>query len=179
MQVKRFLLLFMAICLASGVKAQIYNSDVLFYVSESANLKNPQSRVEIRKFENGKLYSLSTSNDEANLRTVCNNLSTNSNYYENLAHKWERRGLPYWSDYHYSYNSELTNQKWNVYSKIVEANMPLWPAHTNFEAFYKDYSKFLTWYEPDYDNMGQRVYKRIMKSELRNITFTGARDFLQ
>lgn len=182
----RFLLLGLAICLASRVKAQIYNSDVLFYVSESAKLTNPQTYVFIIQFKDGKRWWVNKG--EHRLKNVCDNLKSNSYYYE---YKSE-----IWSEYNtmFKYNSEMSNTKWCVYSSYTPyiegftalngSYSPPIEAHTSYEAFKRDFSEYMEWSEPHYhmmgDEHGERVtYKRISKEDIKKMNFTGARDFLQ
>lgn len=88
---KRFSLfmLVMAISLASEVKAQIYNSDVLFYVQESASLTNPQTYVRIYRFKSGDCHYVNRSSAKE-LKTVCDNIRSNSNYYESHSELWAK-----------------------------------------------------------------------------------------
>ena len=173
----RFLLLGLVICLASGVKAQIYSSDVLFYVSESAKLTNPQTTVHIFLFKDGKFYE---ANGISDIRKVCDNLRDNDFYFERLAFKWERKGVPYWATYDFiKYNEELSNSKWRVYSAWFAEEPGLWKSHTRYEAFASDLSKYMRWEEPDWDDAGRKTCRRINKNELKQLTFTSGRDFLQ
>lgn len=179
----RILLLGIVICLASGVKAQIYNSDVLFYVSENAKLSDPQTRVDIYCFKNGKCQWVNKT-DATRLKNVCDNLRSNSYYYETHSEIWGNYGDMG------SYDSKMSNDKWNVYSKFLErlyidgAGLE-WPNHTMFHAFKKDLSQYMYWSEPEYDDWrgghnGRRVtYNRLTKSDILKLSFTGARDFLQ
>ena len=181
MKAKRLLFLVMAICLASGVKAQIYNSEVLFYVEEDSKLSDPQTRLSIYRFKNGKRQYY---NGEDHLKDVCDNLKSNINYYETHSAKWSD-GL---GD---EFDSKMSNAKWIVYSYHFDAcydyntGIMEFPSHTCYSAFANDFSKYMSWYEPEFDyrggaHAGARItYKRLTKSELLKLSFTGARDFLQ
>lgn len=181
MKAKRFLFLIMAICLASGVKAQIYNSEVLFYVHEDSKLSDPQTSLRIFRFQNGQCQWVA----DYKLKDVSDNLKNNINYYETHSNIWKRYG-----DID-TYDSNMSNTKWNVYLKHFEvlyydnAGTVEWPAHNKYHAFAKDFSKFMVWSEPEFDtpygvHMGSRyTFKRLTKSELLKLSFTGARDFLQ
>lgn len=182
----RFLLFVMAICLTNGVKAQIYSSDVLFYVSESAKLTNPQTYVFIIRFKDGKQWWVNK--EEHKLKNVCDNLKSNSYYYEYKSEIWGEYNTMF------KYNSDMSNAKWCVYSwyspytdgftdMMGNYQSPI-EAHTSYEAFKRDFSEYMEWSEPHYhmmgDEHGERVtYKRISKDEIKKMNFTGARDFLQ
>lgn len=182
----KLLFLVMAICLASGVKAQIYNSDVLFYVGENAKLTNPQTYVLILRFKDGVRWWVNKG--EHRLRNVCDNLKGNSYYYENKSEIWSKYNTMF------NYNSDMSNAKWCVYSYYASYTegftdmmgnySPPIEAHTSYEAFRKDLSEYMEWSEPHYhirgDEFGERItYKRITKEELKKMNFTAARDFLQ
>lgn len=173
----KLLFLVMAICFASGVKARINNSEVLFYIRVDANLKDPQTRVEVYRITNGILYDFRSGYnptleaDPLALRTVCNNLKEDSYCYDN-SNRWDSFNFR-------KYDANMSNDKWTVYAVSFEANPPLWYAHMNYKAFKNDFSEFMEWNEPDYDKIGRRIYKRITKNELKQLSFTGARDFLQ
>ena len=185
MKIQRLLLLVMAMCFASGVKAQIYNSEVLFFVNENSQLSNPQTNLRIMRIKNGRGQWVNHSN--INLKAVCDNLKSNINYYETNSNIW--------GDYHSldadRFDYEMSNTKWAVYSRHIKALWDYvpgeleWPAHTDYEAIAKDFSKYMLWSEPEYENrqyghMGERVtFKRLTKSELVRLSFTGTRDFLQ
>lgn len=180
----RFLLLGLAICLASGVRAQIYNSDVLFYVEETSSLTNPQTSLWIFRFKSGECYwvNKAVANE---LKGVCEYLKSNINYYETHSDLWSRYGNLG------NYDSKMSNTKWIVYSCFFERLYDIidqveeWPAHTCYHAFSKDYSKYMRWSEPEYDSRGgehrgsRTTWKRLTKTDLLKLSFTGARDFLQ
>lgn len=178
----RILLLGLAICLASGVKAQIYNSDVLFYVKESASLSNPQTYVRIYRFKNGECHYVNKSSAKE-LKTVCDNLKSSNYYYESHSELWQRDGDVG------TFDSKLSNTKWNVYSQYFERLYidgvgEEWPNHTQYHAWRKDFSQFMAWEEPEYDNRwghsgARSTWKQLTKAELLKLSFTGARDFLQ
>ena len=186
MKLKKVLFLAMAICLASGVKAQIYNSEVLFYISESANLTNPQTSIWIFRFKNG-ICQRVDKNDANRLKNVCDNLKSNINYYETHSSVWSNHSSVD-TDH---FDSKMSNAKWNVYSNTCQGYLDSYfsgqyiPTHTYYYAYKKDFSQYMYWAEPEYDDpmmghVGERVtYKRLTKSELLKLIFTGARDFLQ
>jgi|GEM_PF-2175989 len=158
--------------------AQIQNTEVLFYVRIDKSLKSPTTSVAIRRFINGRSAYCYCNDD---LRTVSNNLKKDTNYYEKQE-KWNTHG----TENPNSYNRDLSNEKWHVYScwhKALVAtegwNGPTWPAHTQFWAYKKDLSEYMYWEEPDDENLGRDTYRRLTKTELKNLTFTAARDFLQ
>ena len=177
----RFLLLGLAICLASGMKAQIYNSDVLFYVESDSRLTNPQTRVIIFRFRNGNRQTFEGS--EKTLKAVCDNLKRDMDYYETLYSQWK-------TDNWGSYDSNMSNLKWHVFSKkysrlYIDGLGLEWPDHIHYIAFKKDFSQYMYWSEPEYDDWrgdhnGTRVtHNRLTKSDILKLSFTGARDFLQ
>lgn len=180
----RFLLVGMAICLTSEVKAQIYNSDVLFYVGGN-ELTNPQLRVFIIRFKEGKQYRVNRTS-ETELRNICNNLKSNSYYYEYKSDIWSEDGM-------FKHDRDMSNAKWTVYSyyqPYVPSAQFDWgvsdaiEAHTSYKAFKCDYSEYMEWSEPHYHLMGNEhgeriTLKLISKEELKKLNFTGARDFLQ
>lgn len=177
MKAKRLLFLVMAICLASGVKAQIYNSEVLFYVEEGSKLTNSSTSTRIIRIKDGMLYTVSRID---NLKTVCNKLKNDINYYENHPKEWVSRNKP----------GSLSNTKWMVTSICFDAlydfdtGAMLFPQHCIFKAIATDLSKYMEWSEPEYDDpngvhMGRRTtFKRITKSELLKLSFS-TRDFLK
>lgn len=191
MKVKRFFLLVMAICLASGVKAQIYNTEILFYVLESTDLTNvsPQDHVNILRFKDGMCWRIwKKGHDE--FKKVCDNLKSNSYYYEYTPEEmWIKRTELNTTNY----NSDMSNEKWYVYSEYnsyVPSGQFAWgvsdpiEAHTSYYAFKRDLSAFMEWSEPLYHLNGEvcgkrRTFKRISKEEIKKMSFTGARDFLQ
>lgn len=107
----RFLLLGLAICLASGVRAQIYNSDVLFYVEETSSLTNPQTSLWIFRFKSGECYWVNKAVAHE-LKGVCEYLKSNINYYETHSDLWSRYGNLG------NYDSKMSNTKWIVYSRF-------------------------------------------------------------
>lgn len=188
MKAKRLLFLVMAICLASGVKAQNNNSEALFYKHESVKLTDPQGGVLILRIINGKIYEYQQDRKvhDTSLRNVCRLLKQDSNYYE------KRDCWHWWGD---DYDSDMSNLKWIVYSKHWNAvppytdmagnEMPGLPERTDYIAIKRDYSEYMIWTEPLWhdhngDVNGELIkWKRITKDELKKLNFTAARDFLQ
>ncbi len=181
----RILLLGLAICLASGVKAQIYNSEALFYLAPEYKLTNPQATVYVMRFKNGVLYHYRNGFGE-NLIDVSNNIKNNDNYYENKTSEWKEGDVGTTK----KYDSSMSNEKWVVYSHYNAyipgfGEMPAIVAHTDYWAHKKDLSQYMTWSEPIYvfpngSECGhRRTLNRITKEDLKKMTFTGARDFLQ
>lgn len=175
----------MAVCLASGVDAQIYNSDVLFYVSQNANLANPETSVTILRYNEGICYHVCRYVKDRTIKKVWDNLRKNINYYEENTKIWVKLS----GESIQNYDTEMSNAKWHVYSKyypyIPAIDLtPRIESHRDYSAIKKDFSEYMTWSEPLYrfgdDLCGQRItLKRISKEELLKLTFTAARDFLQ
>ena len=178
MIMKRILFSVLLLCLYCALNAQIQETDVLFYVRTDKSLNNPTTGVEIRRFIHGRCAYCYCNDD---LRTVSNNLKKDINYYEKQE-KWNTSG----SERPDTYDRDMSNEKWNVYSVLHKALVategwdgPTWPKHTQFWAYKKNLSEYMYWEEPDYDNIGRRTYRRLTKTDLKNLTFTAARDFLQ
>lgn len=121
MKAKRLLFLVMAICLASGVRAQ-FNSEILFfhYCENSLGntdvkpLSNPEAIILICRFKNGKVYCPKSQEYSQPLqdylaRGVRENLSSNINYYENK--EWTEVS----SGFIGYYDSNMSNNKWIVF----------------------------------------------------------------
>lgn len=170
MKVKRLLFFFMAICLASGVRAQIYNSGVLFfhfYEREGdclSPITNPNAIIMILRVRNGSLEMQRTT-----VEKVVNNLKRNINYYESATFEKIPR----------NYDSQMSNSKWDVWSLTI--NKP----QSFYHALKKDFSEYTEWCEPDVfwidgeeRPLGRAIYKGYTKEQLLKITFGGRRDFL-
>jgi len=173
------LLLFavMAILFVQEAYAQLYNTEVLFFVDKESSLTNPQTYVRIYQFRNGDNYWFTGCLEDKTLRIVSNNLKKDNDYYEKQSwgHANEGRDM---------YNADMSNSRWIVYSASYRY-LPTtewgegWPAHTSYYAFKKDLSEYMLWHEPDYDGQGRVVCRRLTKTELKNLRFTAARDFLK
>lgn len=170
-------------CFSYFVNAQVYNTEILFYVRENVDLSNPQESVEILQFRGGVGYRVYRGN-EATLKAVHDNLKANSNYYENHKDLWCPNAINL-----SKYDSKMSNVKWNVYSNVFDRlvnylGVEEWPAHTQYHAFSKDLLKYILWSEPEYTGQnGQRIgnpftRKRLTKSEILKLSFIGARSFL-
>lgn len=175
----RFLLLVIAICLASGVKAQFYNTEDLFYVVEPVNLNNPQVTVHLVRFSSGIGYIIRT-----DLKDLCDNMSDYENNIVNRGNKWLYSKNNYAGQFNYS--DKLSNEKWTVYSVegsnwVDNMTGEFHQGYSHFVAFKKDFSQYIEWTEPEGHEYGdiKKYFKRISKSELKKIKFTGAREFLQ
>lgn len=171
----RFLLLGMAICLASEVRAQIYNSEVLFfYCAENTagskfagSLNSPQVSILICKFKNGKVY-CPRSQSSQNLQTysawkVRENLNKNMNYYE--TQEWAEVSTGFIG----YYDSDMSTNKWTVF-KVEQPKIDAdeWnsgsPAHNEFNGFKNDFSEYQNWCEPDVFGRGRYTYKKCNKT---------------
>ena len=92
MKAKRLLFLVMAICLASGVKAQFYDSadDIYFYLEESKNGKTISNKyVMVFNFDGEKGCLL----EHASIEDIQNHLMKTPDYYveleESKVYRWE------------------------------------------------------------------------------------------
>ncbi len=189
MRVKRLLFLVMAICLASGVSAQIRNTEVLFFHcyensihGQRPPITNPNAGIYIIRVRNGVIESYNKGGswyDGIPVETVVKNLKKNINYYDNV---------DFFTEKNYKFDSKMTNSKWTVWSQFISLSWgpdPL-PDKTKYYAIKNDYSEFMQWEEPDnFRNpdgsevqTGRYTYKRYTKEQLLKVTFGGRRDFL-
>lgn len=192
MKAKRLLFLVMAICLTSGVRAQIKNTGVLFFHcyentihGKLKPITNPSAGIIIIRVRNGVIESNNKDNpfwydfiSAGYVETVVNNLKGNSNYYDSVSFVEETS---------YKYDSKMSNSNWTVWSRF-EKGIPFinYPDQTYYFAIKNDYSEFMNWKEPDiFRNSdgsevesGRYKYKRYTKEQLLKLTFGGRRDFL-
>ena len=182
-QLKIILFLVIATIIANEANAQFNNTDVLFYIDVEASLANPQTNVYIWKFRNGNLYKIMKIG--TTLANVSENLKKDMYYYE----KDEKQSFSSCWITKNSYNKIMSNIKWIVYSLSIEGlhsftgafgeRVEGYPDYNCYGAFKKDLSEYTEWKEPDYDGAGRFIFRRISKSELRNLKFSMTRDFLQ
>ena len=173
MKFKVFLLFFI-LCFVNNSNAQIQNTEVLFYIREGDSSSDPNIYVEILRWKNGTIQTVSPSKQQ--MADVYRNIKEDNYYYEKL--EWSTYyGTQDWYNY---YNKEMSNSKWDVYERHINRWMFLGseiaPEHYHFRAFKKDLSEYMYWLEPDYCNQGRLTYKRVTKSEIKNASTH--RDFL-
>lgn len=183
MKSKRFLLLVMAICLASGVKAQslVYNSDVLFFHffedtrdGQMPSLSSPEARIFIIRIKDGALYTLASGHSAwEKAKEVSDNLKSNPNYYNTKTPKLLLMDAK-------DYDLDLSNVKWIVYKNPRYSS----DDYDSFYAVKRDFSEFMRWREPDICSQddrtpfGRSIGKRISKDQLIKMNYIGKRDFL-
>ena len=192
MKAKRLLFLVMAICLASGVKAQsrVINSKPLFFHhyefqnEKKPPITNPESGILIIRIKNGfiEVYG----DREIKTEIVVANLKRDPNYYDRVTFNNYQKYDQYYYTSKVKYDTKMSNEKWTVWSCEYELSYSRFSSQTHYWALKNDFTEFTKWQEPDlilqFDGTetpwGRRIYKGYTKEQLLKITFGGRRDFL-
>lgn len=174
----------MAICLASGVKAQsqLKNSEALFfhYCDNTAGsdvvrpISDPQAWILILKVKDGIIYKIG----EGSVKKICEVLKNSPNYYDNLPCKRIIVGDDN------EFDPDMSNYKWTVFKYPNPSWYTAGPQYDCFWAIKNDFSEYIEWHEPDITAgvegpFGRSTYKRINKNNLIKMSFVGKRSFLQ
>ena len=181
----------MAICLAIGVRAQIRNSEVLFfhYYDDTADgnkepITNPEAKIQIIRIKNGaiELHSKPNGYPYWKVEEVIKNIKSNLNYYNNVVFKRpDQIGSPP------KYDANMSNSKWTVWSYLCELSWAGKPDIIYYYGLKNDLSEYTEWREPDVffqtdgteQQYGRRIFKGYTKNQLLKVTLGGKRDFLQ
>ena len=175
MKAKRLLFLVMAICLASGIKAQISNTGVLFFhwVENTTTglqrpITDPHATIKIMRIKKGILEVYG-----GEVKEVISNLKINPLYYDNVSYRVVSHWVQHTTNLKYDY--DMSSPKWYVWSdgyRIMDDE------YRFYFALKKDFSEYTEWREPDDGGAGRSIYKGYTKEQLLKIELGGKRDFL-
>lgn len=156
---KRIALLSIMMLIALCSQAQIYSSEVCFYLAAGESITNGRSHYRIVKFKGNKLFTTGTYLSSLNVE-----LHRNPNYLEEIPECWDE----------FTYNSSLSTSSEYVYSGYT----PAIRNDTGFAIFYTPASYYkavfnkdnstLKWYSKDENDSDYKVcyYVRVPKSEV-------------
>ncbi|MBR4625501.1 MAG: hypothetical protein IKO99_03595 [Bacteroidales bacterium] len=137
------LILFLICLFNSTLNAQIKDSPVLFYTKDTWN------HVEIIQFRNFQWFQIYTDNEK---EKVIRNLKRNINYYEELIASGSVKPRETKAQLNLGlgelkYRPDMSNESWYVYSQWNTGYSQV-PERTYYDAFKKDFSEKLFWFEP-------------------------------
>lgn len=145
----RFLLLVMAICLASGVKAQFEDEEkVYLYIYSERSIENGNTDITKVIFKNHNMY---CSNE--NVKSIKSNLIKNSSYLDDIEYhinnpkRWSGSKGPR------SYNGALSTSSSRVVYTDNYNGDAFWgeKGYTKHYAFSKDKKSLVTWIDGEED----------------------------
>lgn len=169
----RFLMLGWAICLASGVRAQFYDSadDIYYYMEYKNGNFVENGEVKIFNFDGQKACLLG----ETNILTVKSNLKTDIDYYDRKVENSEYTLKYIPSSYHTVYQVEMSNSFYSptVGSTTVTNSTFRYEFSTDRETMYDKSCIVNTYHYPfepykkTYKTEPNKTYKRVDKSFFR------------
>ena len=149
MKAKRLFFLVMAICLASGVRAQFYDDDVYFYARAGESISDKKTVLIIVHFNGHHMFKFGNS-----VERIQNNLRKSPTYYDEYMKSQSHDRYKYSSEYS---NSQKVTYVWP--QRRVSTFMANYVYGNEYWTFDKDKSKVINWEEKyDSDEITHKYY---------------------